>query len=370
LRLGRRWDNIIKPVKNSANTSVLALDNRLLALWEGGAPHSLDLDTLSTKGIDNLAGTLGNLPFSAHPKVDPITGEIFNFGVKPGRKNTLYLHRCSSSGKVIKQGSFSLSGLPLIHDFSLAGDYLVFLIAPVRVNTLGILSGKNSYSDAMEWQPELGTQVLIFDRQDLSLVSKNLADPWYQWHYSNGYLNSDRQIVIESVRYSDFQTNEYLREVATGKIQTEAQGTLWQAIIDPQTARVIESRQLLDRPCEFPIVAPARVGQSWRYTYLNTHVDEQDRSRELFTAIARFDRHTGELAVSQMGENLYPSEPVYVAAKDDPSLSWLLTVVYNGNLERSEVWIYQSDRLEDQPVCRLELPGVIPHSFHGTWRAS
>ena len=145
---------------------------------------------------------------------------------------------------------------------------------------------------------------------------------------------------------------------------------MWQAIIDPQKAKVLETKQLLDRQCEFPIVNPAKVGQSWRYTYLNTHLDEQDRGQELFTAIARFDRQTGSLAVAQMGENFYPSEPIYVSATNDNSLSWVITVVYNGNLDRSEVWIYDSDHLEEKPVCRLVLPSVIPHSFHGTWKAA
>ncbi len=367
---GAFWNNIFKPVKNSANTSVLALEDRLLALWEGGSPHGLDLETLATKGADNLADTLDKLPFSAHPKIDPVTGEIFNFGVNPGSKNTLYLYRCDASGKIIRQGSFNLSGLPIIHDFVLAGDYLVFFISPIRTNTLSLLLGRKSYSDAMKWQPKLGTQILIFDRDDLSLVSQNRTDPWYQWHYSNGYLNRDRQIVIEFIRYPNFQTNEFLREVATGEIKTKAKGTLWQVIVNPKTAKVMENKQLLDRQCEFPTVAPAKVGQSWRYTYLNTHLDNQDRGQELFTAIARFDRQTGDLAVSQMGENFYPAEPLFVPRTNENDSGWIITVVFNGNLDRSEVWIYQSDRLAEKPVCRLVLPSVIPHSFHGTWKAA
>ena len=52
---GAFWNNWLKPVKNTANTSVLALEDRLLTLWEGGKPHALDLHDLSTIGRDNLA---------------------------------------------------------------------------------------------------------------------------------------------------------------------------------------------------------------------------------------------------------------------------------------------------------------------------
>src|SRR4028118_2191775 len=86
---GAIWNQWLKPIKNVANTSVLALPDQLLALWEGGSPHALDLQTLETKGIGNLTHLEEGAPYSAHPKIDPKTGEIFNFGVVPGLKTTL-----------------------------------------------------------------------------------------------------------------------------------------------------------------------------------------------------------------------------------------------------------------------------------------
>ncbi|MEW5857070.1 MAG: carotenoid oxygenase family protein, partial [Cyanobacteriota bacterium] len=75
---GPIWNQWLKPIKNAANTSVLALPDRLLALWEGGKPHALDLQTLETWGLDNLSGLSDGLYYSAHPKRDAETGEIFN----------------------------------------------------------------------------------------------------------------------------------------------------------------------------------------------------------------------------------------------------------------------------------------------------
>jgi carotenoid cleavage dioxygenase-like enzyme len=98
------------------------------------------------------------------------------------------------------------------------------------------------------------------------------------------------------------------------------------------------------------------------------HRDGVDISGELLSTIARFDRQTGELAIADLGENCYPSEPIYVRDRDNPDLGWILTVVYNGNNQTSEVWIYKSDRLEEEPICRLKLPSIVSHSFHGTWK--
>jgi carotenoid cleavage dioxygenase-like enzyme len=366
---GRFWQNWLKPVKNAANTSVLALQDRLLALWEGGLPHALDLENLATLGIDNLSGLTKKQSFSAHPKVDPVTAEIFNYGVSVGSNATLNLYRCDSTGKLQQQNTYSLSGFPLIHDFCLAGQYLVFLVSPVRINLTPILLGQKSYSEAMEWKPKLGTEILIFERNNLSLVSRNKTEPWFQWHFANGYLNKEGNIVTEFIRYADFATNQYLKEVASGYTQTPAKGTLWSLTIDPQTAKVIRNQQLSDTPGEFTVVSPHKVGQDWRYTYLNVHRYGVKVGQELFNAIACFDRQTNNLAIADMGANCYPSEPILVPSQDNSEKGWLLTVVYDGDTDTSEVRIYQSDRLFDSPVCRLALPRVIPHSFHGTWQS-
>ena len=365
---GAFWNNWTKSIKNAANTSVLALPDRLLALWEGGKPHALDLQDLSTIGIDKLSELTDEQPFSAHPKVDPVTGNIFNYGIGAGANATLYLYRCDSTGKLEQQNSHSLSGLPLIHDFCFAGQYLVFLVSPVRVNLAPIVLGLKSYSDAMQWKPELGTEILIFDRDSLSLVSSGKTDPWYQWHFANGYVNDEGKIVTEFTRYENFDTNQYLKEVACGYTRTSAPGTLWSLTIDPQTAQVISNEQILDTAGEFPLVSPAKVGLDWRYIYLSVHSDKSRVGKELYNAIARYDRQTGEIAIANLGENIYPSEPILVPSKDNPEQGWLLTVVYDGNTDRSEVRVYHSDRLSEPPVCRLALPTVIPHSFHGTWQ--
>ncbi|MCC0176564.1 carotenoid oxygenase family protein [Waterburya agarophytonicola K14] len=365
---GAFWNNWLKSVKNAGNTSVLALPDRLLALWEGGKPHALDLDNLTTSGIDELSGLTQKQSFSAHPKVDASTGEIFNYGVSAGATTTLNLYRCDRTGKLQHHNSHSLSGLPIIHDFCLAGQYMVFLVSPVRVNLVPVLLGQKSYSDAMEWKPQLGTEILIFNRQTLKSVSRGATDPWFQWHFSNGCVNEEGNIVTEFIRYENFDTNQYLKEVASGCTQTPAKGTLWQLTIDPQTARVIENQQLSNTAGEFPLVAPQNVGKPWRYTYLNVHRYGVTVGEELFNAIASFDRQTHNMAIADMGKNCYPSEPVIVPQKDNPERGWLLTVVYDGNTDRSEVRIYQSDRLFDAPVCRLGLPSVIPPGFHGTWK--
>jgi carotenoid cleavage dioxygenase-like enzyme len=365
---GPIWNQWFKPIKNSANTSVLALPDKLLALWEGGKPHALDLQNLETWGLDDLGGLGATSPFSAHPKCDAQTGEIFNFGIIPGIKAKLNIYKSDRTGKILQKAVFDLDGVPLVHDFVMAGRYLVFFIPSVQVNVLPVLVGLSSYSDALEWQPGKGTQFLVIDRETLSLVSRGETEPWYQWHFANGYVDNSGSVIVELVRYEDFITNQRLREIATGQTNTAAKATLWQVNLNPQIGKVTAIQQVLDRDCEFPMVPQQQVGQPWRYTYVALQRPGVDISQEIYGAIARFDHQTETLMEADLGENRYPTEPIYAPDAFNPNQAWVLSVVYNGNTDTSEVWVFDSERLNEEPVCRLGLPSVIPHSFHGTWK--
>lgn len=367
---GPFWNQWLRPVKNAANTSVLALPDKLLALWEGGHPHALDLETLETWGLDDLGGLEKGLPYSAHPKRDPRTGEIFNFGQSLGATGILNVYKSDRTGKIIQKAAVKLDGVVVLHDFVLAGPYLIFCIPPARINLLPVLLGLSSIGDAMKWQPNLGTQIWVFDRETLSLVSRGEAEPWYQWHFGNACVDADGSVLLDLVRYRDFQTNQRLKEVPGGETQTDAEGSLWQMRLDPKTGKIAQMQQVLNRACEFPSVSASEMGQPWRYTYVSLYRKGTDIIRERYDAIARFDYQTGNLTEADLGENRYPSEPIYAPDTDNPNQGWILTVVYDANSDSSEVWVFDSDRLDESPVCRLGLPAVVPLGFHGTWKSA
>jgi all-trans-8'-apo-beta-carotenal 15,15'-oxygenase len=138
---------------------------------------------------------------------------------------------------------------------------------------------------------------------------------------------------------------------------------------------VLSNQPRLDRQCEFPIVKPADVGRDWAQTFLGLQHQATYEPNELIATIGVLDA-VGNLTVAPMPDGYYAVEPIYVPDGDAPvdlrsvedNRGWLLTVVYDSGLERSELWIFEADRLDQGPVCQLLLPEVIPPSFHGTWR--
>lgn len=365
---GNIWDRFFRPIKNVANTSVISLPDKLLALWEGGHPYALNLETLDTIRLDNLDGLTSNSTYSAHPKQDPLSKEIYNFGLSYGRNISLILYRSNSTGKIIQKASIPLDGVPLIHDFVLASKYLIFLISPVRLQILPWLMKLKNFSENLLWKPKLGTQILVVDRNNLSLTSRNVTEPWFQWHFGNGYVDYDGSVVFDFVRYPDFKINQYLQEASTGYTQTPAKGELYNIRLDPHNGKIRDINCVFDRCCDFPTVNPSQIGQRWDYTYLSVLSSEKTIGKEIIGGkFACFDYKTNTYNLISLGRNIYATPPVYAQDLNNPDNAWILTVVFDSNLEQSEFWILDANNFDREVICRILLPEIIPIGFHGTW---
>ncbi len=362
---GPLWKRLGAKPKNAANTSVLALPDKLLALWEAGNPHALDLETLETLGLEDLGALQPRQPYSAHPKWDPQTGDLYNFGVVSGPKNYIQLYRSDASGQIRQQGQIPLPRTSLVHDFVMAGPYLVFLVPPVVLSLLPILLGTQGFSDALRWHPQHGTQIIVVDRHTLKEVSRIETDPWFQWHFGNGYQADDGSVVIDYVRYANFDTNRWLKEFVTGYPVTPASAKLYRLWVDAITGKVLSNESLFDLECEFPIVAPHNTGQHHDSLFLC--YKSQPKNEEYFDGIGRLEPDSGRVSQATFAKGCYPIEPIYVP--NSQGSGWILTVVFDGNRDQSTIQILPADNLEAGPVCVLELPEVIPFGFHGTWKS-
>src|SRR5581483_10705593 len=66
--------------RGTANTNILVHHGKLLALKEDSQPVAMDPRTLETLGNYDFGGQLSSPTFTAHPKIDPKTGEMITFG--------------------------------------------------------------------------------------------------------------------------------------------------------------------------------------------------------------------------------------------------------------------------------------------------
>jgi carotenoid cleavage dioxygenase-like enzyme len=111
----------------NANTSVVWHAGRLLALKEAALPYELDPVTLATRGVFDFGGQLPGHTFTAHPKIDPRTGEMiafsYNSSGRPDRDVNLFV--ISPAGQVTRTETFQAPYSSMMH------DWLVTLRLPI-----------------------------------------------------------------------------------------------------------------------------------------------------------------------------------------------------------------------------------------------
>ena len=99
---------------------------RLLALREDGFPYQLSLDAeggerafgLQTAGPVDFDRKLRH-PFTAHPKVDPVTGELMFFGYRRFKKPFAIYSVCDAEGKLLRSVDLGLDRAVMMHDMAI-----------------------------------------------------------------------------------------------------------------------------------------------------------------------------------------------------------------------------------------------------------
>lgn len=116
---------------NTANTAVIRVGDRLLALWEGGSAYEIDPDDLRSRGPVTWRDDQRALPFSAHPLMEP-DGTMWNFGslVFLGGSG-LIIWRISADGRSdVKMLESDMPGY--LHSFAMSERHLIFVLMPIQ----------------------------------------------------------------------------------------------------------------------------------------------------------------------------------------------------------------------------------------------
>ena len=87
-----------------ANTNVIFHGGKLLALEEGHLPTEIEPETLSRRGYCDYNGAIQG-PFTAHPKIDPVTQELLTFGYEATglATNDLFFYTIDRTGQVTRE---------------------------------------------------------------------------------------------------------------------------------------------------------------------------------------------------------------------------------------------------------------------------
>ncbi|KAF4400534.1 hypothetical protein G4B88_023327, partial [Cannabis sativa] len=116
----------------TANTALIYHHGKLLALSEADKPCVLKVledGDLQTLGLLDYDKRLTHL-FTAHPKVDPFTGEMFTFGYAHTPPYITY-RVISKDGFMHEPVPITVSDPIMMHDFAITENYAIFMDLPL-----------------------------------------------------------------------------------------------------------------------------------------------------------------------------------------------------------------------------------------------
>jgi carotenoid cleavage dioxygenase-like enzyme len=340
------------PFKNAANTNIIGYANRMLALWEAGLPHELKPETLETVGMYDFGGKL-NGPMTAHPKFDPVTGDLLFFGYGPFPPYVTW-YRAGRDGKLIESRGID-TGLPaMMHDFIATDNYAIFFVCPSVFHIENAAQGK----PLVEWEPQHGTKIGAMNRKS-GEVKWFQDEAFFVFHFLNAY-EENGSLIVDGCRMAALDM--------TGNSFGGNPPLPWRWNLNLNDGS-IRQNQIDDVSNEFPRFDERLAGRKHRYGYFVGGPNQSLDTDQPFQALLKRDYQTGKLEMHSLGDNFMPGEPVFVprdekSGEDD---GWLLAVWYDSERNRSEMVVLDAQDFARKPIARVKLQHRVPWGFHGNW---
>ncbi|HTK80167.1 MAG TPA: carotenoid oxygenase family protein [Rhizomicrobium sp.] len=345
-----------------ANTNIIWHAGRLLALEEAHQPTELDPVSLATRGYTPYAGRANR--FTAHPKIDPETGELVFFGYSVGETfftDEIAYGVVNREGRLTRLDLFKAPFCSMIHDFFVTKNYVGFPVLPLTGSLPRVMGG----GPAFAWEPEKGSHVGIM-RRDAGVDSIRwfTTDPCYVFHPMNMWEDGDR-IYADVMQYEQAP----LFPNADGSRGKDASARLARWTFDlSDNTNAIKREYIDDLAGEFPRLDERRAGLSYRHGYFAGN--SRDDGQVYFDSVAHIDHQTGKKSVYEFPATDAPGEPVFVPRSADAAEGdgWLVAVVYRGAENRSDFVVFDATDVVSGPIGVAKLPRRVPFGFHGNWR--
>ena len=341
---------------NAANTNIIFHAGRLLALWEGGPPYELEPSTLETIGPYDFHGTLQGA-MTAHPKVDPKTGELLLFGYGPFPPYVRYAVACAD-GALTRSEEIHLPVPTMMHDFIATREHVIFMVFPATLRPENLISGS-----PVRWEPELGTRIGVMPRNGGSAdIVWFETDPCFVFHAMNAYTQGNT-VIADVCQFRLLP----LFQVAEGDLETNIPVfTRWSLDL---TDRSITQAQRDDRLSEFPRLDERYAGLPYRKGYAAGQEGAVPPAEGLFNTVIGYDHANGRSHTHAFGSDSYSSEPIFVprSVRSAEGEGFLLVGVYRKEENRSDLVILDAENIAHEPLATIHLPHRVPYGFHANW---
>lgn len=343
-----------------ANTHVVWHGGKLLALYEGGLPIELDPVTLETIGPWTFGGCLDR-PMTAHPKIDPRTGELLFFSRVFGSFNGLVYYCANAKGEITETREIQTPFQSVMHDFAITDNYIIFPVFPLTFNLERAMRGEAPIT----WEPWLGTRFgIVSRRQKSSEVTWIQTDACFAFHFMNAFEETpDGLIVVDAIAVDPIpddakpfqgEEDDYPTRLIRWTLDLR-EGSAKKSILDSTRG-------------EMPRIDERFAGRSYRHGYFVAQLDDS-KPGNWWNAIVHFDLKDKTRRIYSVPDGDILNEAILVPKTEgDEGEGYLLSLVYRHRTDRSELLVHDAQKIDRGPLATVLLPHRVPFGFHGCWK--
>lgn len=351
---------------SSVSTAIGYHHGKLYALQETSYPFELSLTNASGKPLvggegqyRNFSGRL-DYPYTAHPKIDPVTGDWYSYSTHTQSGKVHY--DVLSKGQLTRHEALlqPKPAIGFLHDGYLTENHSVFPDLSLRFDGAKLMSdiGSGFYFD-----PDYKMRFGVIKR------SHKEGDPiqWFTteqaghiWHTINGWEeqreDGGTDIVLFAPVFRGYGSNVPIHS------SEEAPAYLYKFRLNLESGEVTEERCILEHFYERPSFNTAYLGKPSRYAYL---LDEGGANGIMGKGVLKYDL-IDEKEVKYFDYGDYRGgEALFVArenssAEDDGYLIDLL-------MSDDKAYVVIIDAATMEELAKLHLPRRVPYGVHACW---
>ena len=365
-----------------ANTTPVWHGGRLFMTKEDGRGYEINPHTLQTVGKWDYYGALKSETFTAHPRIDPATGEMFFFGYEAGGLCSLDVAYgiADRDGNLTSEQWFEQPYCSTIHDFVITEKYAIFPIFPTLADLERIKAGGAHWAHHQDLPSWVGIMPRYGKVQEMKWIEGPVGVSVF--HEVNAYDDGD--LVHIDLCLTETNAFSFMREAGgIHKPQQEIQGALTRWTIDMAKADPTIQERPLGPPGDLPRLADSDQGRPYSHAWYLSMNPEGGPPMPggpvgvNFNALLRIEVGNGRVELMGVPPGAAISEPAHVPSNEPGHEGWLLSVVdvpNNPDPARqipgdysSELWIVNAGEVAKGPVAKVRTGLPLRSQVHGTW---
>jgi carotenoid cleavage dioxygenase len=354
-----------------ANTTPIYHGGRLLALKEDSRPWEVDPDTLETIGEWSYEGQLRSQTVTAHPRLDPETGELYFFGYEAGGLATRDVAYCvaDKNGRLVREDWFQVPYCALMHDFVVTKEHAIFPGFPIVADLERLRAGGPHWA----WDGSRESFVGIMPRAGrVDQMRWFRAPACSVFHFINGYTEGSK--VHMDMCVSDVPAFAFIREAGNLHIPPQdIRGNLVRWSFDLSKSGDRPEESVLAPSGDFPRIAERDMMVDYNIAYYG-RVDFRFGPPILsgpvgagFNTLTRLDVQSGALTDLFIGPACTVQEHCHIPSRKPGHEGYLLYIVDRHDENQAELHITEAQHLDKGPVVRVKVPLRLRSGVHGNW---